>query len=227
MAIGMEKKGKSARRVEAGDGREPADPRADVRNRIMDATFAVLMDHGYARASTLEIATRAKVSKRELYALFGDKRGVLVAMIARRAARMHKPLALPPAADRQALARTLTDFGTTLLAEVCHPTVTALFRVAIGEAERSPEMARILDENGRGAHRGALVKFFGQVVRTGLIGDADPEIAAGQFLSLLFGDTLLRLVMRASDPPTPHDCARRAHTATVALLRLYPASSSA
>ncbi|HKV14836.1 MAG TPA: helix-turn-helix domain-containing protein, partial [Reyranella sp.] len=66
----------------------------------MEAAFAVLMERGYARASTLEIATRAKVSKRELYTLFGDKRGVLVEMVARRAARMHQALSLPPAADR-------------------------------------------------------------------------------------------------------------------------------
>jgi AcrR family transcriptional regulator len=198
-----------------------------VRERIMEAAFAVLMERGYARASTLEIATRARVSKRELYALFGDKRGVLVAMIARRAARMHRALTLPLAVDRASLAATLTDLGTTLLQEVCHPTVTALFRVAISEAERSPEMARVLDENGRGTHRAALTTFLGQIRQVGLIGNADPETMAAQFLSLLFGDTLLRVLMHAVDPPSPRDCARRARGATAAVLQFYPATSSA
>ncbi|MBV8653445.1 MAG: helix-turn-helix transcriptional regulator, partial [Alphaproteobacteria bacterium] len=52
------------------------------------------MERGYAGASTLEIATRAKVSKRELYALFGNKQGILTALISSRATRMRQPLAL-------------------------------------------------------------------------------------------------------------------------------------
>ena len=41
----------------------PDDP---VRGRILSAAFGAFKEHGYAQASTLEIATRAKVSKREL-----------------------------------------------------------------------------------------------------------------------------------------------------------------
>ncbi|MGZ3349744.1 MAG: TetR family transcriptional regulator, partial [Xanthobacteraceae bacterium] len=56
-----------------------AKPRADeadetpARQRILDAAFSAFMEHGFAETSTLEIATRARVSKRELYALVGSK----------------------------------------------------------------------------------------------------------------------------------------------------------
>jgi AcrR family transcriptional regulator len=40
-----------------------------VRERILEAAFRAFMESGYATTSTLEIATRARVSKRELYAL--------------------------------------------------------------------------------------------------------------------------------------------------------------
>jgi AcrR family transcriptional regulator len=83
------------------------------------------------------------VSKRELYAIFGSKRGILAAMIAGRAARMHLTLALSQAADRRALEETLVRFGATLVREVSHPAATALFRLAVIEAERSPEVARL------------------------------------------------------------------------------------
>lgn len=210
-------KGAKAARDATGSARTPAGPR----ERIMEAAFGVLMEQGYARASTLEIATRAKVSKRELYTLFGDKRGVLVEMIARRSARMHQALTLPPATDRAGLAETLVDFGTTVLVEVCHPTVAAMFRLAISETDRSAEMAHVLDENGRGAHRRALVAFLGQMNQAGLLGDADPDIVASQFLALLFGDTLLRVVLRAIEPPSPRECRRRAQAATAAVLQLH------
>jgi AcrR family transcriptional regulator len=197
---------------------------SDLRGRIIEAAFAVLMERGYAGASTIEIATRAKVSKRDLYALFGSKQGILVAMIAGRSARMLQSLALPAVVDRAALAAALTSFGTTLLKEICHPTVAALFRLAILEAERSPEVARALDDNGRTANRNALVEFMTGAQAGGLICGADPETMTSQFFSLLFGDLLLRVIMRVIDPPPAREAARRAQAATTTLLQLYPAS---
>jgi AcrR family transcriptional regulator len=219
----MKERKKTATRAKAArNTAESAKPPASPRERIMEAAFGVLMEQGYARASTLEIVTRAKVSKRELYALFGDKRGVLVEMIARRSARMHQALTLPPATDRAGLAETLVDFGATVLIEVCHPTVAAMFRLAISESDRSAEMAHVLDDNGRGAHRRALVAFLSQMGDADLLGDADPDIVANQFLALLFGDTLLRVVLRAIEPPSPRECRRRAQAATAAVLQLHP-----
>src|SRR5258708_6175361 len=83
------------------------------RRAILAAAFLVLMEQGYAGASTLEIATRAKVSKRELYAEFGNKAGILEALIATTPARMQVPLALPEPTHRTALAAILPQYGAT------------------------------------------------------------------------------------------------------------------
>ncbi len=50
-----------------------------MRERILKAAFAAFTRSGYATTSTLEIATRAQVSKRELYALVGNKEQMLIA----------------------------------------------------------------------------------------------------------------------------------------------------
>ena len=63
---------KSKRPQESGD-------QTTVRKRILEAAFAAFMKSGYATASTLEIATSARVSKRELYALVGNKQKMLIA----------------------------------------------------------------------------------------------------------------------------------------------------
>ena len=68
-----------------------------VRERILEAAFAAFMKSGYATASTLEIATRARVSKRELYALVGNKQEMLIACINERAKRFDAPSDLPVA----------------------------------------------------------------------------------------------------------------------------------
>jgi hypothetical protein len=49
------------------------DPR---RSAILNAAFCLLMQHGYERTSTLDIASRAKVSKRELYHQFSIPRRI-------------------------------------------------------------------------------------------------------------------------------------------------------
>src|SRR5215467_1644006 len=70
----MAKASVSKRRQEGGD--ETA-----VRERILEAAFAAFMKRGYAAASMLEIATRARVSKRELYTIVGNKQEMLIACI--------------------------------------------------------------------------------------------------------------------------------------------------
>ena len=53
------------------------------------------MEKGYAETSTLEIATRARVSKRALYELVGNKQQMLVACISERAKRLQMPADVP------------------------------------------------------------------------------------------------------------------------------------
>src|SRR6201982_1220360 len=115
----------------------------EVRERILEAAFAMFMKSGYANASTLEIATRARVSKRELYALVGNKQEMLIACISERAKRLDVPPDLPVLRDRETLAQVLTSFGTKLVREISAPTVIAVYRLAIAEAVQAPEVARV------------------------------------------------------------------------------------
>ena len=132
----------SKRRQEGGD--ETA-----VRERILEAAFAAFMKNGYATTSTLEIATRARVSKRELYTLVGNKQEMLIACIRERAKRLDVPADLPVLPDRESLAQVLASFGTKLVREVSDPTVIAVFRLAISEVIQAPEVARALNSIGR------------------------------------------------------------------------------
>src|SRR6202034_2173853 len=127
-----------------------------VRARILDAAFAAFTQNGFAATSTLEIATRARVSKRELYATVGNKQEMLIACISARAARLQVPADLPAPRDPETLARVLTSFGTQLVREISDPAVTAVFRLAIAEAVHAPAVARALDSIGREASRAAL-----------------------------------------------------------------------
>jgi AcrR family transcriptional regulator len=193
-----------------------------VRDRILGAAFKAFTENGYAETSTLEIATRAKVSKRELYALFGNKQAMLVACIAARVTRMRLPPDLPAARDRDTLARILLIFGAILLREVCHPSVLAVFRLAVAEATRSPEVAQVLDAEGRQSNRAALSNMLAQAQAAGLLESGDPTDMAGEFLALLWRDLMMGLMLRVANPPDPKEIERRALNAATAFLKLYP-----
>src|ERR1700730_14629712 len=185
-------------------------PDNPVRERVLSAAFSVFMERGYAGASTLEIATRAKVSKRELYALFDNKQAMLSACIAERAKRMRLPLELPAVRDRKTLATTLTAFGTAILREVSHPKVLAVYRLAIAEAERSPGVAQALNTFGRKPNHAALADLLAGAQSLGLVGAGEPSEMARQFISLLWGDLLLQLLLRVAAAPSPEEIERRA-----------------
>jgi AcrR family transcriptional regulator len=195
----------------------------DHRWRILKAAFEVLMERGYAGAGTLEIATRAKVSKRELYALFGNKQGILTALIGSRAARMRQPLALSEPRDREGLVATLIGFGSAVLREASNPAVIAIYRLAVAESGRSPELAQALDSAGREANRAAFIGLLTRAQAAGLLGEGDPALLAGQYFALLWGDLLLRLLLGVIEPPAPEEIERRARAAAATLLQLHPA----
>jgi len=200
--------------------RQPRSDETPARQRIVEAAFSAFMESGFAAASTLEIATRARVSKRELYALVGSKQEMLVACIRERAKRLQMP-DLPEPHDRQALARTLETFGTQLLREVSDPTVIAVFRLAIAEAVRAPEVARALNSLGVETGRAALREVMTRARSAGLV-SGDPSEMAEHFAGLLWGNLKVSLLLRVAERPSPREIARRARDATAAFLKLYP-----
>ena len=193
-----------------------------MQDRILGAAFKAFTEDGYAETSTLEIARRAKISKRDLYANFSSKHGVLVACIKSRAERMRLPPDLPTPRTRQMLASTLTSFASNLVREVSHPSVIATFRLAIAEATRSPEIAQALDVAGREATRGALAELLASAQSTGLIGPGEPNEMAWQYLGLLWEGLMVGLLLGVAATPKPAEAERRATKATAAFMQLHP-----
>jgi AcrR family transcriptional regulator len=192
-----------------------------VRARILEAAFAAFMKSGYATSSTLEIATRARVSKRELYALVGNKQEMLIACISERAKRLDVPADLPVLRDRETLEQVLASFGTKFVREVSDPAVIAVFRLAIAEAVQAPEVARALDSTGREASRAALRKIMAQAQASGLLAGRPAELAQ-QFAGLLWRDLMVSLLLGVAEQPNPREIAVRARDAAAAFLQLHP-----
>ncbi|MFL6603678.1 MAG: TetR/AcrR family transcriptional regulator [Steroidobacteraceae bacterium] len=204
--------------------RGASDEEVETRARILDAAFAAFMQNGYAATSTLEIATRARVSKRELYSLVGNKEKMLAACIMERARRLRVAADLPVPRDRETLMDVLAGFGTQLLREVTDAAVIAVFRLAIAEAVHAPEVAQALDSIGRETARVALRKIMSEAQAAGLLSGRPAELVE-QFSALLWRDWMLGLLLGVAERPSLREISDRARDAATSFLRLHQTES--
>jgi AcrR family transcriptional regulator len=189
-------------------------------DRIIGVAFEAFVKNGYAGTSTLEIARRAKISKRDLYANFPNKQALLLACISKRAARMRLSPDLPAPRSRDMLGQILVGFGATVIREVTHPAVMAIYRLAISEAEHSPDVAAILNAS-RLANRNALAELLGRAQASGILGHGDPRQMMERFFGLLWGDLMLNRLLGAVGVPIGEEIDRRARGAAEAFLKLH------
>ena len=135
---------------------------SSTRDRVLEAAFSLFREHGFSSTSMLDIVTRARISKRDLYALFKNKHAVLAACISARTERMRRPLdrTIPVPQTRDALTTLLVEFGMSVLKTMCHRDALTVFRLAIAESDRAPEVARTLDSSAREANLKALTELI-------------------------------------------------------------------
>ncbi|MBI0330650.1 TetR/AcrR family transcriptional regulator [Burkholderia plantarii] len=191
-----------------------------ARHRIIEAAFRIFAEKGYESASTLAIATQAKVSKRDIYANFGTKQDMLLACIEGRTGRMNLGAALPRATSAAMLEDVLASFASRLLVEVTDPVVTTIYRLAIAEVARAPEIARVLDQLGRKASHQALTTWLAQAQQDDLLGEGEASRLATEFLALAWNDLRIDLLLGVTQRPTAEALAEQARQAARSFVRL-------
>jgi AcrR family transcriptional regulator len=181
----------------------------------------LFVERGFAETTTLEIATRARVSKRELYTLVGNKDDMLAICIAGRGDRMRLPEGFPEPTDRASFETALRTYGATMLREITDPAVLEVFRLGIAEAKRSPAIARSLHERGRGPARAALEALLKSARAARLLADGNIEEMMLDFRGLLWGDTMVWILLGLEKAPGPKEIERRAEKAARLFAELY------
>jgi AcrR family transcriptional regulator len=195
-------------------GRPRAGEREERRQQVIDAAFAELVDHGAEQVTMLGIAERAGASKETLYSWFGNRLGLLRAMIEENAdgAAARVKEAIDGDDDPH---ETLVGFSIGLLTLLTDPRSVALNRAAM----TSPELAETLLASGR--HRvGPIVEEY--LARLSEAGELSIDDAAAGF-RLLYGlviqDTQIRVLL-GEPPPSPEAIREQATRAVEAFLRL-------
>jgi len=195
--------------------------RRDKRRRaILDAANALFLEKGFEATTLSEIVARSGGSLATLYELFGNKPGLLDAMVVERCDRIAEIIDsvaladLEPAEALRAIARQFFD----LLNDT---TGIALFRVIVAEAHRQPELGRAFYEAGPAAGRRTMARYLaGQAARGGLRID-DAEEAATFFFHMLLGDRQMRLLCGLEAETSGSEVERHINRTVDAFVRLY------
>jgi AcrR family transcriptional regulator len=179
---------------------------AEERRRvILAAAQKVFLERGYANASIDAVVELAGGSKATVYQLFGNKEGLLAALVTEGAeALAHLVHELPLDGD---LEESLAAFGRGYLGLIMQPQRIALFRLVVGECGRFPEVGDIFYRTGPQVVGKWLTEFFRGVMARGLIVNGDPERTAYQFIHALRGDLYMQVLLNPTRAPTEAELA--------------------
>ncbi|MFI6576036.1 TetR/AcrR family transcriptional regulator C-terminal domain-containing protein [Nocardiopsis sp. NPDC050513] len=195
-------------------GRPRTGEQAARRHTALDAALAELLEHGIARTTMHAVATRAGSSKESLYTWFGNRQGLLAALIERQA--HHVDTALTAAIDHTADPRTtLTAITRNLLTLLTGDTSTALNRAAM----TSPELAELLLRHGRHTTGPRIAAYLSTLADQGHLHIDDPQEAFQLLYGLTVRDLQIRVLL-GEHPPTAHDIRTQAQTAVDRFLTL-------
>lgn len=164
----------------------------DARRAEIEAiAYRLLAERGYGGMSMLAVAKAAGASNETLYRWYGDKPGLVRAMIAGNAAAVLARLE-ELAETPQPLAQELRTVGEALLDLLVGERSVALNRAAAADA--SGDLGARLAEGGRET---VMPRLAAMLARHRLQGEA----AAEAFLALLLGDWPIRRVTAAMAMP--------------------------
>jgi TetR/AcrR family transcriptional repressor of mexJK operon len=175
-------------------------PRGDIRRmELADVAEQVFLERGFANTTMQMIASRAGGSKETLYRHFASKEALFAEIVGRKAARISGP--------ESALARDgtpeqiLYELGHSLLSMMTKRDTSSLFRVVVGEAPRSPELAAIFYAHGPGVTLQRLTDYLRAATRRGDLHCEQPLRAAKLFLGAVIAQHHLYSLI--GQPPTP------------------------
>ncbi|MBX4863444.1 TetR/AcrR family transcriptional regulator [Rhizobium sophorae] len=191
---------------------------------IVGAAAEVFLSTGYAGASMDEIASRSGVSKQTVYKHFSSKEALFVAVLTQMMGEADTAVhtGLPQVENRAQLEAYLLDYAVRQLTIVLTPGLMQLRRLVIAEAQRFPELAKLLYARGPARALEVMGSAFEQLAGMNLLQFSDAAVAASQFNWLVMADPVNRVMMLGNAAiPTKQEIHRHAEAAVATFLAAF------
>ncbi len=202
---------------------EPCTPRAREKCRqIMDGATRIFDEQGFEGASVDMIAETADVSKATLYKYFANKQELFKAVIQRQCEVYSERIAELSKVDG-GLEDNLRAIAGNISQTVTSPLLTNLFRLAVAETTRFPDIARTFYESAPRAGENLIAAILQKHIDSGELAIDDVPLAARQFLELIKADFFHVAIFGIRTEFTQQDIDQSAENAVQTFLRAYRA----
>ena len=202
---------------------------ADLNNpkvrQILEGARTAFFDLGYEGASTDEIVRRAGVSKGTLYNYFPDKKTLFAAFVEEECRRQATVL-FQVEAESDDIEAFLRMSARRLIRILLSPFMQGIYRLAVAEAQRFPELSRVFYDSGPDLGTRRLAQVLSGAAARGLLKIDDVDLAAHQFDQLCKADIFYKALFKIRSTFTEEEIDRVADSAVDVFLRAYGASEA-
>lgn len=192
-------------------------------NEVLEQALRLLVEGGEKALTTSGLARAASCSKESLYKWFGDREGLLAAMIAHQAAKVRTFERSGERLSAELLRDHLELFARDLLEVLSGDVSLALNRLAIGQSgpgagPNGSKLGKLLVEHGRRQIDRRAMALIDAGKRVGLLRFDNADAAYHTLYGLIVSDLHVRMLL---GEPGLKDTARQAERAIDAFLSLY------
>jgi len=185
---------------------------------IIEAATEVFLERGYAGASIDAVVARAGGSKETLYSLFGNKAGLLVAMLEQRAESLRQAIVTDQ--DDSDIETLLTALARRYLSTLLEPRLMALFRLVCSEAMRHPQIGDLVYRSGAERQAQMLATRLSAWNGRGSMDVPEPLRMAELFFAMLRGNLQMRLLLNPTAVGMPSEVNEHADYVVKNFLRM-------
>jgi AcrR family transcriptional regulator len=154
------------------------------RDQIVSGAIKVFLEEGYHGASMDAIAATARVSKPTLYNLFGNKEELFEQILRRATDDILLPTRRRPSPE-VSLEAELYEFARCYADVLLTSHMLSLHRLAVGEAQRFPELGRLFYNAGPAKVLEGMSHYLAALGKRGHLSISDPEAAGHHFFGLV------------------------------------------
>lgn len=151
---------------------------------MLDAATELFLEQGFDRTSLSDIVSRSKGSRSTLYEQFGNKEGLLRAMVEEVTSQIWQVIG--DDGDGPFTEAGLVELGMRFAESALAPRAIAVFRVLAAERDRVPEIADLFFERGPRTVERLLADRFRKSLPT-QSGIGTPEQLGQVFLGAMLG----------------------------------------
>ncbi len=190
------------------------------RRQVLLAAEALFMAQGYGAVSMDQVARKASVSKATLYAHFPSKDALFATIVADKGTDnvLGDDLFPRHVVDLRA---ALEAIGLRMLRFMLRERTLAIYRIALAESARFPELGHAFHQNGPQRFCDRFCVWLADLQIQGLVETPDPVMAANQFMALMRCGVFLRRSMSQPPEPTEAEIVSTVTSAAATWLKAY------